>query len=108
MATEKKRNFSPDEVEKILKREGISDWIKGDKARIILSICGTEIVIYKQLGSRCDFYFKFPYEEKVDYNCIMNFIHHASLIINKELEVYDMEKLCYQPVIGHLNGIDEY
>lgn len=92
---ERKCGFSPSEVEGILKGAGISDWIKGEKAEITMSICGTEIYAYKTTDSHSEFFFKFSYEEGRDYNPIMNFMHQASLIINKELKAHDMEKLCY-------------
>lgn len=108
METEQKCYYSKDEVEKFLKRGGLSDWIKGDKAGITLSICGTKIVAYKTTDSHSEFFFEFPFEKGRDYNPILNFMHQASLIINKELKAHDMEKLCYKPVTGHLNENIEY
>ena len=89
--------YSPERVKCILQEQGVLKWIKTPTGYYPFKLDSFEMEIFKLNDSQNEFYFRFPYIEGQDYNMTMNFMHQAIQVLNKELDKYDMEKLCYKP-----------
>lgn len=80
-------------VKKMIEQDSaFSEFVEGNKAYMSFSICGVQVLIFKEdVGT--SYYYKLPWQNGLDYPCVKTFMKYAIPVLSEILEERRLNKL---------------